>query len=589
LTLLKAKLVPSQLVAPAQRRPVEVRALEQRSRARSLRLGLRMAAWAGRAMLHKMRRRPLDLAMAVEIRSLIEEMGGLWVKTGQLLSLRTDLLSPDFSRELSRLQYAAVGFPFDVARGVLEAELGQPLEAVFSEFDEHPVAAASICQVHRARLRANGELVAVKVQRPGIEQRFARDLVWLSRLLKSMRFMPGMSFFTWDEMIWETTQIFQEEVDYRYEASNTRRLRKTLDDHDVYVPKVFDCSTRRVLVLEWVPGVLMSSFLEMGREHPEQLAEWCRDNNVNAAKVGEKLFLTFFRQLFEDNLFHGDLHPGNILLLRDSKLALIDFGSAGTNDETLLEYYKMSMKGVGDKDFPMAVDYLFLLSDRLPAIDIEAVKAKVVRTYQAWSERAEHRELPYYEKSIGNMGLEAGNVLIENQIVLSWSFMKISRTWATLDASLAALLPDVNYMKLVSKYFKGAQQRGLRDLAKRGPMRLMGRLHALGVEAEMHLEEVSRGMLRQRSHLSKGEYVLDVILRVMLRVTQLATVVMVGAFVLLDVEALQDVIAPEGHARHLIGLIPDFAHEHRTISLGLVALALHCFARLRRSLEGQGA
>jgi ubiquinone biosynthesis protein len=589
LTLLKTKLVPSQLIAPGPRRPVEVRPLERRSPAASLRFGLRLAAWAGRAMLYRIRRRALDLTMAVEIRSLIEEMGGLWVKTGQLLSLRTDLLSPDFSRELSRLQYAAVGFPFDIAREVIETEMGQALEAVFSEFDEHPVAAASICQVHRARLRANGEVVAVKVQRPGIEQRFARDLVWLSRLLKSMRFMPGMSFFTWDEMIWETTQIFQEEVDYRYEASNTRRLRKTLDKHDVYVPKVFDCSTRRVLVLEWVPGVLMSSFLEMGREHPELLAQWCRDNNVDAAKIGEKLFLTFFRQLFEDNLFHGDLHPGNILLLRDSKLALIDFGSAGTNDETLLEYYKMSMKGVGDKDFPMAVDYLFLLSDRLPAVDIEAVKAKVVRTYQAWSERAEHRELPYYEKSIGNMGLEAGNVLIENQIVLSWSFMKISRTWATLDASLAALLPDVNYMKLVSKYFKGAQQRGLRELGKRGPIRLMGKLQALGVEAEMHLEDVSSRMRRHGTRLSKGEYVLDVLLRVMLRMTQLASVVMAGTFILLEVEALQEIIEPDGYARHLISLVPEFVHEQRVIALGIVALALYCIAKLRRALEGMGA
>ena len=587
--LLKAKLVPSQLITPAQRRPVEVRPLELHSRSRALRLGFRMTIWVGRAMLYKIRRRPLDLAMAIEIRLLIEEMGGLWVKTGQLLSLRTDLLNADFSRELSRLQYAAVGFPFDVARRVLETELGQPLEAVFSEFDEHPVAAASICQVHRARLRANGELVAVKVQRPGIEQRFARDLVWLNRLLKSMRFMPGMSFFTWDEMIWETTQIFQEEVDYRYEASNTRRLHTTLDKHDVYVPMVFDCSTQRVLVLEWVPGVLMSSFLEMGREHPEQLVKWCRDNNVDAAKIGEKLFLTFFRQLFEDNLFHGDLHPGNILLLRDSKLALIDFGSAGTNDETLLENYKMSMKGVGDKDFPMAVDYLFLLSDRLPAVNIEAVKAKVVRTYQAWSERAEHRELPYYEKSIGNMGLEAGNVLIENQIVLSWSFMKISRTWATLDASLAALLPDVNYMKLVSKYFKGAKKRSLQDLGKRGPIHLMGRLRTLGVEADMHLEEISRGMLRHRTHLSKAEYVFDVILRVILRVTQLATVLMVGIFILLEVEALQEIVSPQGPARHLIEIVPDLAYEYQSISIGVAGLFLYCILKLRRSLKGLGA
>ncbi|MDM5177616.1 AarF/ABC1/UbiB kinase family protein [Massilia sp. DJPM01] len=582
---LDPRLIPSTLLSRGQQAPVEVRPLETASLARTLGLVARLLGWICRLILYRVRGRPLGLAMAVEIRSIIEDMGGLWVKTGQLLSLRTDLLSPEFSRELSRLQYAAVGFPFAIARRCIEDELGQPLEVVFSHFDEHPVAAASICQVHRATLRSSGQSVAVKVQRPGIDKRFARDLFLLRILLKSMRYMPGMGFFTWDEMLWETTQIFREEVDYRYEASNTLRLRKSLRAHKVYVPQVFDCSTRRLLVLEWVPGVLMSSFLEMGREDPEALHLWCRENHVDAGKVGEKLFLTFFRQLFEDNLFHGDLHPGNILLLRDSRLALIDFGSAGTNDATLLEYYKMSMKGVGEQDFPMAVDYLFLLSDRLPPIDIEAVKAKVVRTYQAWSERAEHSELPYYEKSIGNMGLEAGNVLIENQIVLSWSFMKISRTWATLDASLAALLPEVNYMKLVSTYFKGAQKRAVGHLCERGVLTLVEKMHAASAEAQMQLEEMGSKMFRLRAQMSRGEYFVDKIVGLVTRTAQVITAAVLFAFGVIEYEFEY---AGNATMAHLIDVIPDVVHENRTFTLAALALLMYCGSRLRAALRGPG-
>ena len=587
--MLDPTLIPSALSPDAPLRPVVVRALERPSRIRSLRLGWRLAAWTTRFVVARLRHRPLGAEMATEIRTLIEEIGGLWVKTGQLLSLRTDLLSPEFSRELSRLQYAAVGFPFETVRRCIELELGQPLESVFSEFDEHPVAAASICQVHRARLRASGDLVAVKVQRPGIEQRFKRDLTVLRWLLKGMRHMPGLSFFTWDEMLWETAQIFQEEVDYRFEASNTKRLRKTLRAHDVYVPQVFDCSTRRLLVLEWVPGVLMSSFLEMSREDPERLRVWCRANGIDAGKLGEKLFLTFFRQLFEDNLFHGDLHPGNILLLRNNRLALIDFGSAGTNDETLLENYKMSMKGVGDKDFPLAVDYLFLLSDRLPPIDIEAVKAQVVRTYQTWSERAEHRELSYYEKSIGNMGLEAGNVLIENKIVLSWSFMKISRTWSTLDASLAALLPEVNYVKLVAKYFQGAQKRRLHRVRERGVTDLFDKVHGISLETELQIEEMRRHLFRLRSHLSKGEYVAATVLRLLTRAMQVAIVGLLAGFALLEVTPLREGIYQHESAQQLVALIPAGAHTHRGLTLTAMVMVLFCIFKLRRLVDGPRA
>ncbi|MCB0237469.1 MAG: AarF/ABC1/UbiB kinase family protein, partial [Anaerolineae bacterium] len=152
----------------------------------------------------------------------------MWIKAGQLISLRTDLLSREMANELSQLTYLTNGFEPDIARQVVEDELGRPIEDVFDVWDAHPFAAASISQVHRARLRSNGVWVAVKVQRPGIKQVFARDLKLISRILRMMKRMPGLGFITWDGMIRELERMMTEEVDYRYETANLRRMRKLL-------------------------------------------------------------------------------------------------------------------------------------------------------------------------------------------------------------------------------------------------------------------------------------------------------------------------------------------------------------------------
>jgi ubiquinone biosynthesis protein len=578
--MLNKALIPTPLLRPGQAHPVEVRVEAAQRWRRAPQITLHLTRWLLRLIWKRARKQRLDLSMAREIRAIIEEMGGLWVKTGQLLSLRTDVLTPDFSRELSRLQYAARGFPFEVAKRAIEAGLGRPLMEVFDEFDQHPIAAASICQVHRAKLRREQEWVAVKVQRPGIAATFTRDLSILRILMGGLQRMPSTSFFTWDEMIWETEQIFLEEVDYRYEAANMRRLKKSLREHKIYVPKVYECISQSVLVMEWVPGVLMSNFLDSERNDPEGCKGWCAENNVDPRRLGEKLFLTFFRQLFEDNLFHGDLHPGNIMLLRDNRLALIDLGSAGSVDATLLHYYKLSMKAVGEKDFPMAVDYLFLLSERLPPIDTETVKARVVEAYQAWSERAEQPELPYYEKSIGNMGLEAGNALIENKVVLSWSFMKISRTWATLDASLSALLPEVNYMKLVAKYFRGAQRRARRSW-RRAALDAAHVVQEFALDAEMRFDTRYEKQFRFARRNTKLEDVLRSVMSGLLGLV----LVLAALGLLMKVGQHSQWIGQATEIRRIEELVPEAVRNHRTIALLLLLFSAYQIQRLKKRLQ----
>jgi ubiquinone biosynthesis protein len=264
--------------------------------------------------------------------------------------------------ELSQLQFRSVGFPWRQAREIIEKDLGRPVEEIFASIEQMPMAAASICQVHRARLRGSGFEVIVKVQRPYVEQDMARDLHILELFIGFFKALNIMSFLRWDSLIWELRQILLEEVDYRYEASNQRRMRKMLRPQRVYVPHlVDDLCTKRVLVMEYVPGGLMSDYLELYRSDPAKLADWLRENNIDPKRVGVRLFRSFFRQLMEENFFHADLHPGNILLLRDSRFCLIDFGSAGSVEANLLRFYTMSLMALAERDFRRAVDYTLLM------------------------------------------------------------------------------------------------------------------------------------------------------------------------------------------------------------------------------------
>ena len=407
---------------------------------------------------------------AERTRAFLEGLGGLWIKAGQLISLRTDLLTPEMAHELSDLQFRANGFSPDTAKQVVEASLGQPIHNVFDIFEELPFAAASISQVHRARLRYNGVWVAIKVQRPNIETIFARDLKLISWLLRQMNRIPALSFIKWDGMIRELQQIMREEIDYRYEVSNLRRLRKILRKHKIYVPKVYrQFSGQKIVVMEYITGVLMSDYLRLAQNDPQRVEMWRQENNVRPVKVGSRLLRSFYRQLFEDNLFHGDLHPGNIILLRNSRIALIDLGTLGNVEKRFIEIYKLQAKAFAERDYSKAADYYLLLCDSIPVADIDGFRADTVEVYRNWEARTHLQGLTFLEKSItGGVASEASDIARKYKVNPTWQLLRVARSLSTLDANLNSLLVDVNPNKIVRKYFRQARRREWKRLRKQG-------------------------------------------------------------------------------------------------------------------------
>ncbi len=506
--MLDPKLIPTRLVAPADQVPVVIRQPAPPSRLRVLYLVIRFAWFFAGVLVLFLRRRLTSREYARRLRFTFETLGGLWVKLGQLLSLRTDVFSRDFCMELARMQDQVDGFPTEMARQIIKDELGAPVEQHFDQFEEAPFAAASIGQIHRARLRVEGVWVAIKVQRPYAAWAFRREMDFVRfvvRVVETLWFIPNLH---WDEMLWELNQILAEEIDYRYEATSTRRMRKTLSKHGIYVPQVFESySSRRVLVTEFVHAVLMADYIRELQTDPFKVAAWCEENNVKPKRLARRLYFSLWRQLLEDNLFHGDLHPGNIILLRDSRMALIDFGSVGSMEREYQQKYYLLIKAMASLDFAKAADLLFLISGALPPRDLGEVKQKLIRALRVWELRTYTKGLPYHEKSMSNVANELIKILFQYECSADWSFLRITRAQETVDQSLRHLNPEANYTRLTEQYFRRAEWRAQKRARQPQELRRYIRsvIEVLKIPAQLSENAMFQGwIIRRHAQVFRG-------------------------------------------------------------------------------------
>ncbi|HEY8531681.1 MAG TPA: AarF/UbiB family protein, partial [Limnochorda sp.] len=281
------------------------------------------------------------------LRQALEELGPTFVKLGQLLSTRADIVPRDILAELEHLQDDVSEVPFPQIRQQLEAELGRPLSEAFREFDPAPLAAASIGQVHRAVLHS-GEEVAVKVQRPGIEEIIAVDLEILQSLagLVEERFQPD--FVRPRELVDQFARTLRAEMDYELEARNMEGFRRRFQHAPkIRVPRVYwDLTTHRVLTMDFVRGVKISDIQELDRLGVDR-----RELAVRGARV-------FLEQVLIHGVFHGDPHPGNLFVEADGTLAVVDFGMVGRLDEEALANIADLFIGVMNRDADRLVQAL---------------------------------------------------------------------------------------------------------------------------------------------------------------------------------------------------------------------------------------
>ncbi len=265
-------------------------------------------------------RRRHATSRAVRIRRTLEDLGPIFVKFGQILSTRRDLLPDDIADELARLQDRVAPFPGDEARAIIERAYRKPVEELFAEFDATPIASASIAQVHAARLH-NGDEVVVKVVRPGIMPQIERDIALLY-------YLAGLAERYWadgrrlrpTEVVAEFDRVIHDELDLIREASNAAQLRRNFEGSSrLYVPRVYwDWARRDVMVMERIYGTPIGDI------------DTLRAQGIDMKRLAENGVDIFYTQVFRHNFFHADMHPGNIFVSPEGRYIAVDFGIMGT-------------------------------------------------------------------------------------------------------------------------------------------------------------------------------------------------------------------------------------------------------------------
>jgi len=305
---------------------------------RPLRLLLLLAPGIGRARRRRSNR-------AERLRLALTELGPIFVKFGQAVSTRRDLLPPDIANELAKLQDQVPPFPGSEAREIMERAYGRPLAQVFAEFDETPLAAASIAQVHAARL-PDGKEVVVKVLRPQMRAVIERDLEVLYALARlAQQYWPDGRRLRPIEVVAEYEKTVLAELDLMREAANAAQLRRNFAGSDLlYVPEVYwDYCRTDVMVMERIHGIQISDTARL------------REAGTDIQKLAENGVRIFFTQVFRHNFFHADMHPGNIFVLvndpRNPRYAAVDFGIVGTLDPRDQRYLADNFLAVFDRDY----------------------------------------------------------------------------------------------------------------------------------------------------------------------------------------------------------------------------------------------
>ncbi len=381
---------------------------------------------------------------AERLRLVLEELGPTFIKLGQVLSTRSDLLAPEYIAELEKLQDRVPPFPFARVRERIQMELGLPLEEIFAHFEATPLAAASIGQVHRANLR-DGRPVVVKVQRPGTEKILSTDIEILYDVARLVdRHGPWRQIYRFEELVEEFEKILREEMDFTVEGRHAETFRQYFTgDTTVYFPVVhWDYTTRKVLTMEYVDGVKLTD--------PEELASRGIDRRVVARNLADALL----RQILLHGFFHGDPHPGNLAALPGNRIAFMDFGIVGRLNDEVREKIGALVLGLVRRSTPQVVRAVEDLGVVPPHVD-RAVLHRDIDTL-----REKYYEIPLSRISLAESLGDVMKVAFKHRIRVPTQFTLLVKALVTAEGLVAQLDPELSIVEI-------ARPMGKRLLARR--------------------------------------------------------------------------------------------------------------------------
>jgi ubiquinone biosynthesis protein len=370
------------------------------------------------------------------LRRTMERLGPTFAKIGQMLSVRPDLIPPSFAEELAKLQDEMAPFPFEQVKAEIESTFGEPLGELFEEFEVTPAAAASIGQVHMARL-LDGTPVAVKVQRPDIHDVIEADLDILRTQARRIqgRTDIGRRYDVVD-LVDEFARVIHEECDYVHEGENAERLsRQFADDETVHFPKVYwERTASTVLTLERIDGIPFNRLDELDR------------HGIDRVEAAHRGIVCYYEQIFMNGFYHADPHPGNVFALTDGRVAFTDFGRCGSLSDHGRTLVADLLVAIIDQDSETAVDVLLEVSGGVADVDIVGLQRDVSTLI------AKYYDLQLHEVDSRELVVEIMSLVGKRGLTMDSEFALLLTTLATLQALGTAVDPQFHFVESVQPF-----------------------------------------------------------------------------------------------------------------------------------------
>lgn len=372
------------------------------------------------------------LSIGERLRLSFEELGPTFIKLGQIMSTRPDLLPREIIHEMEKLQDAVAPFSISDVKQVIEFELGDKLENIFREFKEEPIAAASIGQVHRAKL-LSGKDVVVKVQRPNIEKNIELDLGILKDLADFIDNRTKLGkLYSFSKMAEEFETTITNELDFRLEGENAETFKVNFkDEANVIVPDIsWIHTTSRVLTMDEIKGTSLKNF--------EALDQLGLDKEIIARNLANSVLY----QILRDGFFHGDPHPGNIMVLENNKIAFLDFGMIGQLSPHRKNQFLKMLMGITLKDSKLIIQAIAELDAISNSINMRKLEKDIDRL------RDQVLSVPLSEIKIGEVFNEIFDLAFTYNMMIPGEFTMLAKSLITLEGLVEKLDPDLNILEI---------------------------------------------------------------------------------------------------------------------------------------------
>ena len=426
--------------------------------------------WSAREAIARLQNQSSPKEKAVRLRETFESLGTTFIKLGQQLSLRADLIDQEYCNELGKMLDEVPPFSTDIAIELIEKNLARPLTDVFSVFDPSPIGSGSLACVYQAILRTNQQRVAIKVRRPGIQKLLAADIAAMRFMLLTAEYVTLIRSGTTKHLYTELMSMLYEETNFRKEARYTDIFRSeaaaSSQDY-VSAPKIyFEYSTEEILVSEFVEGIFLHEILAACDNNDKEALRLIRNRGIDIRSVARNLVLSMNWETGENLLFHGDPHPANVVVQPGNRIVFIDFGTCGRATSRSRRLWQEWQWAAANSDVGGMTQASISLLEPLPPLDIYSFRKEIEALYWDLLYANKSTDAEWWEKASGVMWIKFISIARRYNVPMNLETLKWLRVTFIFDTIIFRLWAQLDLQKEYRRYQKQAARRARKRVRK---------------------------------------------------------------------------------------------------------------------------